>query len=132
MSNIYGWQEEVWRKLAGPLGHALLLRGRKGLGKLAFARYLAKSRLCENPSVEGKACEVCASCHWFEQGSHPDFCLVEPEAIMATSGSGEGAGEESGEPGDEAEAQSFSKAVNQATGSGKSAKKPSRQISISQ
>lgn len=130
MSNIYGWQDEVWRKLAGPLGHALLLRGRKGLGKLAFARYLAKSRLCENPSVEEKACEVCASCHWFEQGSHPDFCVVEPEAIM--SGSGEGAGEEGVEPGDEAEAQSFSRAVNQATSSGKSAKKPSRQISISQ
>jgi DNA polymerase-3 subunit delta' len=132
MSNIYGWQEEVWRKLAGTLGHALLLRGRKGLGKLAFARYLAKSRLCENPSVEGKACEVCASCHWFEQGSHPDFCLVEPEAITATSGSGEGSSEEGVEPGDEAEAQSFSRAANQATGSGKSAKKPSRQISISQ
>lgn len=132
MSNIYGWQEEVWRKLAGPLGHALLLRGRKGLGKLAFARYLAKSRLCENPSAEGKACELCASCHWFEQGGHPDFCLVEPEATPGTSGSGEGAGEESVETGDEAEAQSLSKAANQATGSGKSAKKPSKQISISQ
>ena len=132
MSNICGWQDEVWRKLAGPLGHALLLRGRKGLGKLAFARYLAKSRLCENPSVEGKACEVCASCHWFEQGSHPDFCLVEPEAITATSGSGEGSSEEGVEPGDEAEAQSLSRAVNQVAGSGKSTKKLSRQISISQ
>ncbi|SET26565.1 DNA polymerase III, delta prime subunit [Nitrosospira multiformis] len=130
MSNIYGWQEEVWRKLTGTLGHALLLRGRKGLGKLAFARYLAKSRLCENPSVEGKACEVCASCHWFEQGSHPDFCLVEPEAVTATSVSGEGASEEGVETGDEAETQSLSKAVNQATS--KSTKKPSRQISISQ
>lgn len=130
MSNIYGWQEEVWRKLTGTLGHALLLRGRKGLGKLAFARYLAKSRLCENRSVEGKACEVCASCHWFEQGSHPDFCLVEPEAATATSVSGEGAGEEGVETGDEAETQSLSRAVNQATA--KAAKKPSRQISISQ
>ena len=132
MSNIYVWQEEVWRKLTGPLGHALLLRGRKGLGKLAFARYLAKSRLCENPSAEGKACEICASCHWFEQRSHPDFCLVEPEAVTGTSGSGEGVGEESIETSDEAEDQPFSKAANQATGSGKSAKKPSRQISISQ
>lgn len=86
MHSLYPWQTELWRKL-GPrgisLGHALLLRGRKGLGKLAFGSYLAKSRLCEGPSVKGEPCEVCSSCHWFEQGSHPDFRLVEPEAISA-------------------------------------------------
>src|SRR5690348_7757165 len=104
MSCIYSWQREIWRRLALPgqtIGQqknagsasfcqALLLRGRKGLGKSTFATYLAKSRLCENPSVEREPCENCASCRWFEQGSHPDFRLVQPEALsvaLATSGS---------------------------------------------
>ena len=92
MNNIYSWQKEAWRRLAQDVQgsrrssvHALLLRGRKGLGKLAFGRYLAKSRLCEHPSVEGEACQTCASCRWFEQGSHPDYRLIEPEAISAPS-----------------------------------------------
>ena len=68
-----------------PRRHALLLKGRKGLGKLAFASYLAKTRLCQNCSEEGEACGSCASCRWFEQGGHPDFRLVQPEALWASS-----------------------------------------------
>src|SRR5688500_2673081 len=103
MNAIYSWQKEVWRKLAADTqknarggstsqAHALLLRGRKGLGKLAFAVFLAKSRLCENISVEGESCGICSSCRWFEQGSHPDFRVIEPLALsdLATiSGSSE-------------------------------------------
>ena len=80
MKDIYPWQNEVWQILTqdqASRGHALLLRGRKGIGKLGFAQYLAKFLLCEKPSSERQACENCSSCRWFEQGGHPDFRLVE-------------------------------------------------------
>ncbi len=88
MNDIYPWQNEVWQILTqdqASRGHALLLRGRKGIGKLGFAQYLAKFLLCEKPSSENKACENCPSCKWFAQGGHPDFRLVEPEAPSGLS-----------------------------------------------
>jgi DNA polymerase-3 subunit delta' len=141
MNSIYSWQKEAWRRLAQdvqgsgrPPAHALLLRGRKGLGKLAFGRYLAKSRLCENPSAEGGACQACASCRWFEQGSHPDYRLIEPEAISALStmagspdDNGEGGSGDMG-PGTESE----STLGTMESSSAKSRKKPSKQISVAQ
>ncbi len=132
---IYPWQNELWHKLAasgGPLGHALLLRGRKGLGKLAFARFFAKSMLCERPSAEGQACRVCSSCHWYEQGSHPDFRLVEPELISARSPTESGDG--SGGRQDEADGGSNSSAEDTGADSsgGKSKRKPSSHIKVEQ
>jgi DNA polymerase-3 subunit delta' len=114
------------------MSHALLLRGRRGIGKLALATHLAKFRLCKNPSIEGKACQRCPSCRWFEQKSHPDFRLVEPEAISAMSRSASGAdegildsaagvGEEGADGVDTVE-----------SGSAKARKKPSKEILISQ
>jgi len=145
MIQIYPWQQEVWRKLApgvkahaqesrSSLSHALLLRGRKGLGKLVFASYLAKSRLCANPSEQGEACESCASCRWFEQGGHPDFRLVEPEALSASSipGSSEDPGSERDDP---VRGDGFSEATSGAEaepGSAKLRKKPSKQIGVEQ
>ena len=136
MKNIYSWQKEAWRRLAQDFQgsrrssvHALLLRGRKGLGKLAFGRYLAKSRLCENPSAEGEACQTCASCRWFEQGSHPDYRLIEPEAM---SGSPDDNGEDgSSDIGPGSTPGSASGATTESS-SAKSRKKPSKQISVTQ
>ena len=144
MINIYPWQEVIWQRLAprnqvsaqgGGLfaSHAFLLRGKKGLGKFAFARYLAKSRLCENRSVEGGACGICASCRWFEQGSHPDFRLVEPEALSAApsiTGSSDDRGDDSGANA-EADAEAIAAAGTE-TGSAKSRRKPSKQIGVEQ
>lgn len=59
--------------------HALLLHGRQGIGKLAFARALAHVLLCESPDNAGFACGGCLSCGWMAQGNHPDFRLIEPE-----------------------------------------------------
>ena len=76
------WHREALSKLAGRrdhLPHALLVSGRTGIGKAAFAREFAKSLLCESPR-EGLACDACASCNWFEQGNHPDYREVLPEA----------------------------------------------------
>jgi DNA polymerase III subunit delta' len=142
MNNIYSWQKETWRRLAQDVQgsrrssvHALLLRGRKGLGKLAFGCYLAKSRLCENPSAEGEACQTCASCRWFEQGSHPDYRLIEPEAISAQStmaGSLDDNGEDgSSDIGPGSTPGSASGATTESS-SAKSRKKPSKQISVAQ
>jgi DNA polymerase III subunit delta' len=142
MNNIYSWQKEAWRRLTQDVQgsrrssvHALLLRGRKGLGKLAFGRYLAKSRLCEIPSAEGEACQTCASCRWFEQGSHPDYRLIEPEAISAQStmaGSLDDNGEDgSSDIGPGSTPGSPSGAATESS-SAKSRKKPSKQIGVAQ
>jgi DNA polymerase-3 subunit delta' len=73
---IYPWQQSLWQSLAdAPLAAALLLAGRLGTGKLAFARSLAKRVLCEIET----SCGDCESCRWFEHDVHPDYYLLEPE-----------------------------------------------------
>jgi DNA polymerase-3 subunit delta' len=132
MSSIFSWQRELWRLLAPAdrpapayaLGHALLLRGRKGIGKLAFARCLAKSLLCRRPMPGGLPCGECASCAWFENGGHPDFCLIEPAALSEAPDSPEHA---------EANEKAATEASAAETAGGKKAsKKPSKQIIVEQ
>jgi len=110
MNNIYPWQENDWARLQElrkrPL-HGLLFRGTKGIGKLDLAMSFARSLLCQHPDEAGFACGQCPSCHWFEQGSHPDFRLLQPEALSLE-------GEESDD---------FKPA---------SGKKPSKQVSVDQ
>lgn len=71
---------ELMANLAG-LPHAILLHGQQGIGKLAFARSLAQSLLCESPAATGVACGACAGCHWFSGGLHPDYRQIEPESL---------------------------------------------------
>jgi DNA polymerase-3 subunit delta' len=66
----------------GRLPHALLFHGRPGIGKLHLAQILAQSLLCENRAEEGLACGACPACTWFASGNHPDFRLVQPEALL--------------------------------------------------
>lgn len=124
MNNIYIWQADIWQMLTqgqAARGHALLLKGRKGIGKLVFARILAKSLLCEKPSVDAEACGSCPSCGWFEQEGHPDFRLVEPEALAAL------ADEAMAEAGSDAETN-----TEMVPGSAKGKKKLSKQIGVGQ
>jgi DNA polymerase-3 subunit delta' len=65
------------------LPHALLLQGRRGIGKLAFARALAQALLCERPAADGDACEQCQACGWFANAQHPDYRQVEPASVAA-------------------------------------------------
>ena len=86
MSNVYDWQQAIWQYLTQDLTqplryHALLLKGQQGIGKFDFARHLAKSMLCVNPTVKHAACNVCQSCGWFEQGGHPNYYQILPEAL---------------------------------------------------
>lgn len=62
------------------LSHALLIHGIEGLGKRAFAGWLANALLCERTSEQLQACGACPSCHLFAAGTHPDFLVIEPEA----------------------------------------------------
>jgi len=87
--------------------HGLLFKGTRGIGKLDLAINFAQGLLCQHPDETGSACGKCPSCHWFEQGSHPDFHLIQPEALSLE-------GEESDD----------FKSV--------SGKKPSKQISVDQ
>lgn len=78
---MYRWHKLQWKALMqrkASLPHALLLRGRAGIGKHDFSVEFARALLCAQPSSEG-ACNQCASCVWFNEGNHPDFRLITPE-----------------------------------------------------
>lgn len=88
MREIYPWQQEIWRRLSGlraRLPHALLLKGAQGVGKFDLAMNFSQSVLCEQPLENGMACNNCPSCHWFQQESHPDFRLIQPDALAAAN-----------------------------------------------
>ncbi len=94
--NALPWHREALERLMGRhprLPHAILVSGRRGIGKVAFARELARSLLCESP-IDRLACGQCPSCHWFGQSNHPDYREVVPES--AEEGDGEGGEADSG------------------------------------
>ena len=110
MNQIYPWQNNDWLRLQEMRkrsAHGLLLRGAKGIGKFDLAVSFAQSLLCQQPDESGFPCGVCPSCHWFEQGAHPDYRLLQPETLTL-----------GGSENDE---------IKPASG-----KKPSKQISIDQ
>ena len=88
--SLYNWQKETWQRILNRkdnLPHALLLQGRTGIGKFTFAKLLAKGLLCESPLEDGLPCGQCAACGWFEQMNHPDYRLIESEALSQASSS---------------------------------------------
>jgi DNA polymerase III subunit delta' len=82
---IYPWQTDTAQRLLSlraQLPHAVLLQGRAGLGKYGLAQAFAKLLLCEQRDANADvACGQCPSCHWFEQGSHPDVHILQPNAL---------------------------------------------------
>jgi DNA polymerase-3 subunit delta' len=82
--NVFDLHKELWSSLLArreKLPHALLLIGQKGLGKYALAREFAAALLCETGAPDGRACASCLACNWFAQGNHPDFRLLQPDAL---------------------------------------------------
>lgn len=114
MSNIYSWQQAIWKRLSQQSNlssYALLLNGSQGIGKFSFARNLAAALLCNQPSSNKEACGACASCRWLASGEHPNFYQIEPEALSGLS----------------AETTKVEEGA-----SAKAKKKPSQQISVDQ
>ena len=75
----YPWFKDAWAAIhQNPkLPHALLFKGRKGIGKRTFAMQFAKAYLCHTPLENNLACDTCSSCQWFPS-SHPDFKYISP------------------------------------------------------
>lgn len=87
LTALLPWHLALWSKQMAArsrLHHALLLHGRRGSGKLGYARTLAKALLCEVPTAASFPCGECAACNWFEQGAHPDFRQISPESLNQT------------------------------------------------
>ena len=87
--NIIELHSEAWAQLGvrrAQLPHALLISGQRGIGKFEFARRFAESLLCESPTLASEACGVCAACGWMAQANHPDFRLLQPDALAEETG----------------------------------------------
>jgi DNA polymerase-3 subunit delta' len=87
--NIIELHSSLWERLQArraQLPHSLLLSGPRGLGKFDLARAFAASLLCENPLQKGNACGSCLACNWLSQGNHPDFRLLQPDALAESEG----------------------------------------------
>lgn len=87
--SLYPWQQQSWEqlwnyKLQNRLPQALLVIGKKGLGKQHLARQFANSLLCTKPLVSGLSCEECPGCLLFKAQSHPDFIYLTPEETAKT------------------------------------------------
>src|SRR4030066_1117859 len=84
MKQMYPWQKNDLarlQELRKRPPHGLLFKGSKGIGKFDLAMNFAQSLLCQHPGESDVACGVCPRCHWFEQESHPDFRLLQPEVL---------------------------------------------------
>jgi DNA polymerase III subunit delta' len=91
--NAIALHAETWASLQSQrdkLPHALLLVGQRGLGKFALAQAFAKSLLCEQPLNDGHFCGECFACNWFDQENHPDFRLLQPQAMVEEAEADEG------------------------------------------
>ena len=91
MNELYPWQKDDWARLMTlreRTSQGLLFNGMKGIGKLQLAQNYARTLLCQRPLESGLACGVCPSCNWFEQGYHPDFRFLQPEADSEEAESG--------------------------------------------
>jgi len=80
------WHHNLWSQLEASIeqerfAHAYLLQGPVDVGKAHFANNLAKSLLCDQPSLV--ACGHCKSCHLFEAATHPDYRQLASEAGKA-------------------------------------------------
>lgn len=85
-SILMPWQLQQFKRLQmlasnGRLAHGWLFSGKPGIGKLAFARHVARFLLCRQSDANGP-CGHCQDCQLHTARSHPDSLLVLPEALQ--------------------------------------------------
>jgi len=80
-SNIAPWISAQVQHLFEKKGHAWLFQGPSGLGQYQLAIEMSKAWLCLQPK-DGKACNICQSCHLVEVRTHPDLYVLMPEVQM--------------------------------------------------
>lgn len=84
IDNLTPWLKTNWSQLASYINQnripqALLITGKKGLGKGYLAKYFVQSLLCSSAPADGEFCEECQSCKLFKAETHPDYLVIEPE-----------------------------------------------------
>ncbi|MCB9231545.1 MAG: DNA polymerase III subunit delta' [Bacteroidia bacterium] len=57
--------------------HALILKGKPGVGNLPFANAIVQYMNCDNPT-ERDSCGKCPNCHKIRKGIHPDVRFILP------------------------------------------------------
>jgi DNA polymerase-3 subunit delta' len=85
------WHQQQWRRLVDAcksqrLGHALLLRGREGIGVPQFAGRLATALVCQEARSDHWPCGICQGCSLSTASSHPDLMIIEPDEGKTTIG----------------------------------------------
>jgi DNA polymerase-3 subunit delta' len=66
--------------------HALLIHGRRGMGKHALGLRFAQALLCEVPRSDRLACGECPGCRYAIAGQHPDLMRLELQVLDPDSG----------------------------------------------
>lgn len=100
-NRIFPWLIPTWEQLRArrdALPQAVLIQGRSGLGKTALALAFAQRLLCEGTTSTDLPCGQCQACLWFSQGNHPDFRLIQPEALEESPPAESDARRREGEP----------------------------------
>lgn len=91
----YPWFGDVWDRFGqslaqSRLGHAVLIVGPAGVGKLALAESASRALLCRERGLGrvSAPCGVCDACVQVERGSHPDLHRVEADDKTGVIGVG--------------------------------------------
>jgi len=84
LPSLLPWQQPNWDSLQHYISQqkipqALLITGRKGVGKQQLAEQFSYALLCQNRQNTGFACGQCNSCLLIAAQTHPDFVTVTPD-----------------------------------------------------
>lgn len=84
MNQLLPWQQKDWTRLNSysqqkRIPQALLITGKKGVGKQVLAKQFTYSLLCATPAPNGLACGVCQSCLLLKAETHPDYISIKPD-----------------------------------------------------